>query len=78
MRHEQEIESILAQIKPWPEEDRVTLACLILRDMRKQTRAPAPRATAERALGIGRGRSSPPDDATVEQWMNEHLQRKYG
>src|SRR6266496_2816035 len=55
MRHEQEIESIIESVKPWPQEDRVALAYLILRDMRKQTREPAPRHTLQRALGIARG-----------------------
>ena len=78
MNHEQEIQSIIEAVKPWPQEDRVALAYLILRDMRKQTRAPAPRHTAERALGIARGSTPAPDDAAVKQWIQEHRQRKYG
>jgi len=78
MNHEREIESIITSVKPWPEEDRVALAYLILRDMRKQTRAPAPRRTLERALGIASGNTPPPDDATVKQWIEEHRLRKYG
>lgn len=78
MPHEIEIESIIEQVKPWPEEDRIALAYLILRDMRKQTRQPAPRDTFRRAAGIARGSSSPPDDATVKQWIEEHRRQKYG
>jgi hypothetical protein len=78
MRHESEIESIIEQVKPWPEEDRVALAYLILRDMRKQPRQPALRDTFRRALGIARGSSPPPDDATVRQWIEEHRRQKYG
>lgn len=78
MPHEQEIQSIIDRVKPWPEEDRVALAYLILRDMRKQTRQAAPRRTLERALGIARGVSAPPDDATVKTWIDEHRQAKYG
>jgi hypothetical protein len=78
MRHEHEIESIIATVKPWPEEDRVALAYLILRDMRKKTREAAPRHTLARALGIAKGTTPPPDDATVRQWMAEHRERKYG
>ena len=67
MKHEREIESIITRVKPWPEEDRVALAYLILRDMRKKTREPSPRRTLGRALGVARGASEPPDDATVER-----------
>ena len=78
MKHEQDIESIIAKVKPWPEEDRVALAYLILRDMRTKTREPAPRHTLDRALGMARGASVPPDDATVRKWVEEHRLRKYG
>lgn len=78
MKHECEIAAIVEQVKPWPQEDRVALAYLILRDMRKQTRQPAPRNTASRAAGLARGKSAPPDDATVRQWIEEHRQEKYG
>lgn len=78
MGHEQDINSIIDQVKPWPEEDRVALAYLILRDMRIQTRQPAPRDTFSRALGVAAGSSPPPDDATVKKWIEEHRQQKYG
>ena len=78
MKHEQEIQSIIDQVNPWPEEDRVALAYEILRDMRKQTRAPAPRRTLDRALGVARGTTSPPDDATVKRWIEERRQERYG
>ena len=78
MPHEQEIESIIDRVKPWPEEDRVALAYLILRDMRKQTRQPAPRNTADEALGIAAGNTPAPDDAAVRQWIEEHRLGKYG
>ena len=78
MNHEQDISSILERVKPWPEEDRVALAYMILRDMRKRTREPAPRRTLDRAIGVARGSSPPPDDATVKRWIEEHRLRKYG
>ena len=78
MNHEPEINSILERVKPWPQEDRVALAYMILRDMRKRTREPAPRRTLDRAIGISRGSSPPPDDATVKRWIEEHRLRKYG
>ncbi len=78
MRHEDEIKSILAQVTPWPEEDRVALAYQILRNMRLKTRESAPRGTLERALGIARGTTPPPDDETVKKWLEEHRQQKYG
>lgn len=78
MSHEQEIRTIVSQVKPWPEEDRVALAYLILRDMRKQTREAAPRSTLATALGIARGNTPAPDDATVKDWLAEYRQSKYG
>jgi hypothetical protein len=78
MDRESEIQSIISRVKPWAEEDRVALAYLILRDMRTKTREPAPRHTLDRALGIARGATPPPDDATVKRWMDEHRVRKYG
>jgi hypothetical protein len=78
MPHENEIETIIKQVKPWPEEDRVALAYLLLRDMRTKTREPAPRQTLSRAIGIASGNSTPPDDATVQKWIEERRQQKYG
>ena len=78
MRHEQDIETILKQVTPWPEEDRVALAYETLRNMRTKTREPAPRKTLQRAKGIARGTSPPPDDSTVRKWIEEHRQQKYG
>ena len=78
MRHETEIETIISQVKPWPEEDHVALAYLILRDMRKKARESAPRNTLDMAIGIARGTSSPPDDATVKKWIEEHRESKCG
>ena len=78
MSHREEIDSIIAQVAPWPMEDRVALAYEILRDMRKQTREPAPRRTLQRALGIAIGNTAPPDDATVRKWVEERRLRKHG
>lgn len=78
MQRQAEIDEILSRVTPWPEEDRAALAYLILRAMRKQTRDAAPRHTLARALGIAKGTTEPPDDATVDRWMDEHRTRKYG
>jgi hypothetical protein len=78
MGHEEDIQSIINRVKPWPEEDRVALAYLILRDMRKKTREAAPRDTLRNALGVARETSPAPDDATVRQWIDQHRQAKYG
>ena len=56
----------------------MALAYMILRDMRKRAREPAPRRTLDRAIGVARGSSPPPDDATVKRWIEEHRLRKYG
>ena len=73
----EEIDTIIAQVTPWPMEERVALAYEILREMRKQTRQPAPRRTLARVVGIARGTSAPPDDAMVRQWIEEHRLAKY-
>lgn len=78
MSHREEIDTIIAQVTPWPMEERVALAYEILHDMRKQTRQPAPRRTLERAMGVARGASAPPDDATVRRWIQEHRLEKHG
>jgi hypothetical protein len=78
MNRESDIQSIISQVKPWPEEDRVALAYLILRDMRKKTREPAPRRTLDQALGVARGTTPPSDDTTVRNWIADHRDTKYG
>ena len=78
MAHEHDIATIVEEVKSWPEEDRVALAYVILRNLRQETRQAAPRRTLERALGVARGTSPPPDDATVRQWIEEHRTKKYG
>jgi hypothetical protein len=78
MEHGLEIEAIMEQVTPWPEEERVALAYEILREMRRETRKPAPRRTLERAFGIARGESAPPDDAEVKKWIEEYRLKKHG
>ena len=78
MNHRTEIDTIIAQIGPWPMEERAALAYEILSDMRTQARQPAPRRTLDRAFGIAAGNSAPPDDATVHQWIEEHRLQKHG
>ena len=78
MIHRVEIDTIIAQVSPWPMEDRVALAYQILSDMRKQVRQPAPRQTLRRAQGIAGTSSAPPDDAAVKQWVKEHRLEKHG
>ena len=78
MIHRMDIDMIIAQIMPWPVEERAALAFQILSDMRKQMRQSAPRRTLERAVGIAGGASVPPDDMVVRQWIEEHRQQKHG
>ena len=78
MIHRMDIDTIIAQVTPWPMEDRVALAYQILSDMRKEVRQPAPRRTLQRALGVAGGTSAPPDDALVRQWIEEHRLEKHG
>jgi hypothetical protein len=78
MIHGKEIDSIIAQVTPWPEEDRVALAYRILREARGRSRPAAPRKTLSRALGVAAGSSAPPNDATVDRWVEERRLRKHG
>jgi hypothetical protein len=78
MNHRMEIDTIIAQITPWPMEERMALVHQILSEMRQQARPPAPRRTLDRALGIASGASAPPDDALVKQWITEHRLEKHG
>lgn len=78
MSHRQEIDSIIAQVMPWPAEEQMALAQEILRAVHLNARQPAPRQTLQRALGIARGSTTPPDDATVREWTAEHRLRKHG
>ena len=55
----------------------MALALHILKDVRIETRQPAPRRTLGRATGIAAGASAPPDDATVRQWVAEHRLEKH-
>jgi hypothetical protein len=76
MIHRLEMDTIFAQVSPWPMEERVALANQILGDLCRQTRQPAPRRTLERAMGIAAGASAPPGDALVRQWIEEHRLRE--
>jgi hypothetical protein len=78
MSRRDEINRILKNVEAWTSEDRVALAYQILRDMRNKTREDAPRKTLDRALGVAKGTSPPPDDAIVKKWIEEHRLRKYG
>lgn len=69
MAHREQIDAVLAEVEPWPVEDRLALANAILRDAAEQPSHP--RQTWRRAMGIAAGAGSPPDDATVDRWMDE-------
>lgn len=77
MNHEDDIKTILQQVDPWPEEDRVALAYQILRDMRKHPKLP-PRLTAKQARGLAAASTPAPGDAVVEMWLDEYRREKYG
>ena len=78
MAHHEQIHAILSQVTPWPMEERIALAYQILRDARRQTREAAPRHTLDRAMGIAKGQSAPPDDSTVRHWIEQHRLEKHG
>lgn len=77
-----ELTDVLDRVKTWPPTLRITLARKILESLDKAKAPPAPAKT--RGLSAAEIRRSlktdrtPPDDETVERWIDEHRMEKYG
>lgn len=75
-----QVAEILDRVKEWPPESRIVLARRILETLDYEaapTATPTPRSVQD-LIGIGAGRSTPPDDETVRRWIGEHRAEKYG
>ena len=68
---------ILQQVSSWPGEDRLRLAQAILNTLIPHPND-APRGVpAAQMLGLA-GKQAVPDDATIDQWIDERRREKYG
>ena len=75
----EDLHSVLSVVRSWPPEMRLTLAEELLRTLHPVLKSDGPRGLpASQVLGLGAGRTSPPDNATVKQWIHESRQRLLG
>jgi hypothetical protein len=79
-----ELTDVLNRVTTWPTALRITLAHKILESL-DQMEAPAvPPASKTRGLSAAEVRAliktdrAPPDDETVERWIDEYRMEKYG
>jgi hypothetical protein len=79
-----ELTDVLNRVKTWPTTLRITLARKILESLDKAERPAAPPDPKTRGLsaaevqGLLMTDRPPPDDATVERWVEERRMEKYG
>jgi hypothetical protein len=81
-----ELTDVLNRVKSWPTTLQITLAHKILEslDHAEAPAAAAPAPAKERGLtaaeiqGLLKTDRPPPDDETVERWIEEHRMEKYG
>jgi len=79
-----ELTDVLNRVKAWPTTLRITLARKILESLDKAEAPPAPPLRKTRGLSAAEVRGllktdrPPPDDETVERWIDEHRLEKYG
>jgi hypothetical protein len=73
-----ELADVLNRVKTWPTTLRITLAHKILESLDKAQAPPAPPPPKTRGLSAAEVRGllktdrPPPDDQTVERWIDEH------
>ncbi len=76
----EEMGRVWEQVKAWPVELQVSLACRILDAVDAKglpARAPRGKPVAD-LIGLGAGTGEPPSDETVRRWIDEHRVEKYG
>lgn len=74
-----EYADVLGRVRSWSPEMRLSLAEELLRSLHPVVRPSGPRGVpAEQVRSIGAGKGPPPDDETVERWIEEHRMEKYG
>ena len=76
-----DIAEVVGRVQGWPVPMRIALARQILETLEGVRCAPAklPRGPSAAEVAAKFKTDSPaPDDATVEQWLDEHRREKYG
>jgi hypothetical protein len=79
-----ELTDVLNRVKTWPTTLQITLARKILESLEKAEAPPAPSPPKSRGLSAAEVRGllktdrPPPDDETVERWIDEHRTDNYG
>ena len=79
-----ELTDILNRVTTWPTTLRITLARKILESVDHVEAPAAPPASKTRGLSAAEVRAliktdrPPPDDETVERWIDEYRMEKYG
>jgi hypothetical protein len=76
MSSREQHDSIIKQVKSLPAQEQLSLAQEITQMARKRELPPPPRKTFVSALGIGRGKGSPPTDRQVREIIHEHRMSK--
>ncbi|HKB49014.1 MAG TPA: hypothetical protein VKC57_15020 [Ktedonobacterales bacterium] len=73
------MDDVLQTIQEWPSDARLALAYRILQSVVEPApRTVTPKHTLDHALGLLARDTPPPDDAQVQQWLDEHREEKYG
>jgi len=72
-----EYQQTVQRIHSWPVPDQLRLVQVILKTLEPP---PVGRrgVPSSQVLGLAAGNGPLPDDATIEQWKQEHLWEKYG
>ena len=74
-----EFTSVLARVRGWTPELRLSLAQELLRSLSPAQSPSRPDGVpASVVQGMAAGSSPPPDDETVEKWLDEHRAEKLG
>ena len=70
---------VLGQVRSWPPQMRINLAQDILRSLQDEFHPAAPRGVpAEEVRGMAAREGPPPDEETIQRWIEEHCAEKYG
>lgn len=80
-RDAQELSEILQRVLTWTPQSPLTLARRIIESLESQALPAANEAgkrgpPIEELIGMGAGADSPPSDAEVSQWIDEHRTRE--
>jgi hypothetical protein len=73
-----EFEDVLSRVRGWTPEMRLSLAEQLLRSLHPAIQTAGLRGVpVEQVRGIAANDRPPPDDETVERWVEEHRAEKY-